>query len=595
MKQAFKNGEQVLQKGDIEAGKLDTANKKAIRSDMDNNLGKVINTAGRIIRYPSKFLNAGDEWFKQINYRSKLRAISLTEGKKLNLKGKKLQEFSDEFFKTQGFDESGTKGIHEEALKYAEENTFQNELSGITKRFQDIILANPFLKQFFPFVKTPFNIAKQIVDRTPIAGATYNRKHLLGTSGDPRMIAKTRGQIAMGTVILSSGYLMASNGIISNRTNYKGDGKTLDTMKDGELVRQKKTDTNFKPYSIKFSNGLQFSFGQLDPIGAMLGIMADYVMLYEDMTEAERERMGLDMHTGLLNADDLDMTQKFWAGTKAMKGALQRNTLSKTYLKAMTDVIEAIQSEDSYALNRYISQKAGSFVPNIYKKFVNDPYTRDAIDLLAEVKNRTGFGQPSSPRYNSIGEPHMDKDNFAHRLVKNGLDIFGTTKMKSNVLTDEIMRLGKGLPNEKPIINNIDYKKFTKFEGGVTVSAWDRYNQILSITKNGSGRTLRQELEHMIKSDYYKTLSDPQKMGAGLTSGVDMTSKWGQLRIIQERFKTLAERQMKSQMKDFKSVDDERMTLDITSNNMDSNKIKINQPRLNNKKIKLKPIMVFAE
>ena len=33
MKQAFKNGEQVLQKGDIEAGKLDTANKKAIRSD----------------------------------------------------------------------------------------------------------------------------------------------------------------------------------------------------------------------------------------------------------------------------------------------------------------------------------------------------------------------------------------------------------------------------------------------------------------------------------------------------------------------------------------------------------------------------------
>ena len=73
------------------------------------------------------------------------------------------------------------------------------------------------------------------------------------------------------------------------------------------------------------------------------------------------------------------MTQKFSAGASAMKGALQRNTLSKTYLKAMTDVIEAIQSEDSYALDRYISQKAGSFVPNIYKKFVNDPYTRDAI------------------------------------------------------------------------------------------------------------------------------------------------------------------------------------------------------------------------
>ena len=594
MKQAFRNGEQVLQRGDVQAGKIDTANTKSIRSDMDNKVGKTINVAGSVIRTPSRFLNAGDEWFKQINYRAKLRAIGITEGKARNLKGKELQKFSDEHFRM-GFDESGTKGIHEDALKYAEENTFQNELVGITKRFQDMILANPFLKQFFPFVKTPFNIAKQIVDRTPIAGLTYNRRHLLGTSGDPRMIAKVRGQLAMGSVILSAGYMMAQNGMISNRTNYKGDGRSLDVFKDGELLRQKKTDLNFKQYSIKFSNGLQFSFGQLDPIGALLGIMADYVMLYDDMTEKEKERMGLDMHTGLLNADELSMTQKFSAGASAMKGALQRNTLSKTYLKAMTDVIEAIQSEDSYALDRYISQKVGSYVPNIYKKFVNDPYTRDAISLLAEVKNRTGFGNPSSPRYNSIGEPHMDKDSFAKRLVKNSLDIFTTTKARKDVLTEEILRLGKGLPNEKPIINNIDYKRFTKKEDGMIVSAWDRYNQIISTVKNGSGRSLRQELEHMISSEFYKNKSDPKKLGAGLTTGVDMTSKWGQLRIIQEQFKQLAEQKMQLQLKDFKSDDDERMTLDKASGNMKENKIIIKQPRLNNKKLKLKPIMKFAD
>ena len=594
MKQAFRNGEQVLQRGDVQAGKLDTANTKSIRSDMDNNLGKVINTAGKIIRIPSKFLNAGDEWFKQINYRSKLRAIGIVEGKARNLKGKELQKFSDEHFRL-GFDESGTKGIHEDALKYAEENTFQNELVGITARFQDIILANPFLKQFFPFVKTPFNIAKQIVDRTPIAGVTYNRKHILGTSGDPKLIAKARGQLAMGSVILSAGYMMASNGTISNRTNYAGDGKTLDVFTDSELLRQKKTDLNFKPYAIKFSNGMQFSFGQLDPIGAMLGIMADYVMLYDDMTEAERERMGVDMHTGLLNADELSATQKFSAGLSATKGALQRNTLSKTYLKAMTDVIEAIQSEDSYALDRYISQKVGSFVPNIYKKFVNDPYTRDAIDLLAEVRNRTGMGQPSSPRYNAIGEPHMDKDNFAKRLFKNGLDILGTTTMREDVLTQEILRLGKGLPNEKPIINNIDYKRFTKKENGVTISAWDRYNQTLNTVKNGSGKNLRQVLEEKIKSEAYQKLSDPQKLGNGLTTGVDMTSKWGQLRVIQEQFKQLADIKMQTQLKDFVSVEDDRMTLKIASANMDSNKIITKQPRLNNKKIKLKPIMGFAD
>ena len=47
--------------------------------------------------------------------------------------------------------------------------------------------------------------------------------------------------------------------------------------------------------------------------------------------------------------------------------------------KTKADIIEAIQSEDSYALDRYLSQKAGSFVPNIYKKFINDQHSTISI------------------------------------------------------------------------------------------------------------------------------------------------------------------------------------------------------------------------
>lgn len=588
-KSAFRSGEQVLQRGDIEAGKLDTANQKSIRSDRKDAVGDLINKTGTVVRLPSRFLNAGDEWFKQINYRAKLRAIGIREGKRQGLKGKELQKFADEHFRM-GFDETGTRGINEEALEYATENTFQNELSGVSARFQQLIQDNPFLKQFFPFVKTPFNIAKQILDRTPI-GAVYNYKHLLGMSGDPRMIAKVRGQLAVGSVVLSGAYLLASNGYISNRTNYKGDGRSLDIRTDAELIRQKKTDTNFRPYSIKFSNGYQLSFGQLDPFGAMLGIMADYVMLYEQMTDEERERMGADLHTGLLNSSELSIGQKFSAFLGAGKGALQRNTLSKTYLKALSDIIEAINSEDSYNLERYLSQKAGSFIPNIYKKVVNDPYIRDAIGLLDDVKNRLGFFDPSSPRYNAIGEPHMDKDNFAQRIIKNGLDVFGTTKQRKDILTDELLRLGKGLPVQKEMINNIDYKKFKNKQG---VSAWDRYNQLLSTVRDNSGRTMREAMEQLIQSDYYKTLADPQKMGSGLVAGMDATSKYAQLRVIQENFKQLVDIKMQSQMKEFFSDEDKRMDLFTANSNMNDNKITVKQPRVNKEQIKLKPIMSFG-
>ena len=89
---AFRNGELILQKGDVAAGKIDTALNKSIPTKF----------GGGVIRLPSRFLNATDEWFKQINYRAKLNAQGLREGKRLNLTGKKLSKFQDEYFK-QGF------------------------------------------------------------------------------------------------------------------------------------------------------------------------------------------------------------------------------------------------------------------------------------------------------------------------------------------------------------------------------------------------------------------------------------------------------------------------------------------------------------
>ena len=67
---------------------------------------------------------------------------------------------------------------------------------------------------------------------------------------------------------------------------------------------------------------------------------------------------------------------------------------------------------------------------------------------------------------------------------------------------------------------------------------------------------MRQVMEELIQSDYYKTLADPKKMGNGLTAGMDSTSKYAQLRVIQENFKLLVEIKMQSEMKNFFSEED---------------------------------------
>ena len=586
--EAFKNGDQILQKGDIQAGKLDTANVKSIPTKY----------GGEVIRLPSRFLNAGDEWFKQINYRAKLNGIAVREGKRAiqegTLKAKNLKEWVDEFMR-QGFDETGLRGTNEEALRYAEENTFTNELVGITARFQDLIIANPFLKQFFPFVKTPFNIAKAVVDRTPL-GALYRQADFLGKSGDPRQIAKVRGQFAVGSIVLGAGYLLAQNGTISGRTNYKGDGKPLNTYKDAELLRTKKSGTGFKQYSIKFSNGQQFSFGQLDPFGALLGIMADFVTVYDQLTEAEIERIGMNSNMWLYNQDGdnpLNFLQKSQITLGAVKQSLQRNVLSKTYLKAMTDIIDAINSEDGNKLERYLSQKADSFVPNIFKKVLNDPFYRDTRDLLDTVLYRIGVGDVASPRYNAIGEPHRDNDSFVKRLFKNSIDIFGTTKLKEDIVAQELLRLGKGLPQWKDMIDGIPYKKFKKGK----ISAWDRINQKLT-THVINGKTLRQALEEAIQSEDYLRREDITKIATGVVAGTGQHSKYAQLQLIVEKYKAQVLLEFEDEKKDYKSTDDSRQTLDLAYDNLFENKMIIGEPRDADSPInknKLKPILEFYE
>ena len=56
-----------------------------------------------------------------------------------------------------------------------------------------------------------------------------------------------------------------------------------------------KTALNFVPYSIRIGDN-QYSFGRLDPFGAIIGIVADYNRYYDRLTEAELAQVGNGMN-----------------------------------------------------------------------------------------------------------------------------------------------------------------------------------------------------------------------------------------------------------------------------------------------------------
>ena len=137
--------------------------------------------------------------------------------------------------------------------------------------------------------------------------------------------------------------------------------------------------------------------------------------------------------------------------------AVQRNLLSKTYFRGISDIINAVMSEDSSKFERYVSQKMGSFVPNIVSKINSDPYYRDARGVFDQFFVNLGNPSATPPRFNSLGEPHRDKDSFGDRIFKNMFNIFGTQTFKEDKVAEEFLRLGKGIPELKYFQNNVDY------------------------------------------------------------------------------------------------------------------------------------------
>ena len=113
----------------------------------------------------------------------------------------------------------------------------------------------------------------------------------------------------------------------------------------------------------------QRSFGLLDPFGALFGMVADFHNIKDQLTEEEAERVGADLLLFTLNQQEF--SNPISAGTrlgilgKSTALAVQRNLLSKTYFRGISDIINAVMSEDSSKFERYVSQKMGSFVPNM--------------------------------------------------------------------------------------------------------------------------------------------------------------------------------------------------------------------------------------
>lgn len=178
-------------------------------STLGSGMSDGVKYLGNVVTIPGRTLMAEDEFFKAVGYRSELTALARREGnRKYNeliasgVDADKARIQSTNYMADLLV--NPTDELHEAATKQARTVTFTAELESgykfLNQAINKELYGIPLLKLYFPFVRTPSNIIKETLSRTPVALATpsfYKAIKAGGIEADQAVAKMTLGSMAM--------------------------------------------------------------------------------------------------------------------------------------------------------------------------------------------------------------------------------------------------------------------------------------------------------------------------------------------------------------------------------------------------------------
>ena len=338
---------------------IQEADRFQIRMEGDGLLANIINTYGTVVRLPSRFLLAEDEFFKQLNFRSYVKASAWEDGMRKGLQGADLQDHIQRQFdgtieiinknSMANVKDKSVLDLYEKAQQYAAETTFTADLpEGSLGGAIQGVARHPAGRIVFPFVRTPINIFKAQVRRTPAVNMLLKEYRQALKSTDPSVAAKAKGEMILGGSMWSIAGLTALS--INNPMSelaITGGGPS-----DYNMLNQKRA-TGWQPYSFRFllrdENGnvrmgkdgkpryKYVSFRRLDPWSSFLMMAADAAAITGSLSRQDRDDFGV-----------------------AAAVALGRNITNKTYLQGITELADLLGKP--YKLESWLARRAAATV-----------------------------------------------------------------------------------------------------------------------------------------------------------------------------------------------------------------------------------------
>jgi hypothetical protein len=344
---------------------------------------------GKVIRVPGRFMAATDQFYRALAKHMAEQEFVMREV----ASGRLAKEDVSKLL------QNPTKEMMQHVAKEMDYWTFQKELGQAGKALQSISQSNAVGTVLMPFVRTPINLLKFVVERTPMANMLMSESRNALIPGGVGSLATPAGlaelvtkhsidrdvavaRLLTGSMLFSLGAMMAQAGVLT------GSGPA---DKDQKRV----WEDAHKPYSIwNPLNKEWVQINKLDPIVTFLGLGADIGSLVEEVMEKDK--------------GDIFAAIRRIHGDKQFEyvmNILGSNIAEKTMLTGISNVMEAFQSENMF--QNWLNNVARTAVPRVVAQAerVFDP-TQRAPENIGEAiqQDIPGLSSAVRPLVGAFGE-----------------------------------------------------------------------------------------------------------------------------------------------------------------------------------------------
>lgn len=398
---------------------------------------------------PTRALFAEDALFKGFIENQELNRMAFRQAKREGLTGDALKKRLVEILS------APSEAMLEKVAARGKYLTYQKELGEIGSMVMRLRDKVPGLKFIIPFVRTPANIAKFALERTPLNFPVVIGKAMKGTFKNEQL-SEELAKPLMGTMLAVNTYLMAEAGMITGG------------MPKNKAERDEKLATGWLPYAVKIGD-TYYSFARLEPLGSILGMAADLQQIVKDMNTKEAYNLGA-----------------------AMLGSISQNISNKTFMQGFSQVFSAMNDPGRYGAN-FVKNLAGSVIPSVSGGVARsvDPYFRDTKTIPAHMQGRIPVASESLPVKLSVwGDPLERPGTPAARFISP----MQVSTAKGSPVERELTRLelDVGYPSRKI---------------GKTELTTEEYWNLVRV----AGTPAKQALDRIVQTTWWSGKSDAQK------------------------------------------------------------------------------------